>query len=149
AAAGVVLFLMGPTVSLSLRPATAPAPAESESETLTILEKTLTPEQVTHLEVRKGDRVVTLDRGPQGTWTMPGGWPTRPSEVKGLVELVTGLRSRFTPFAVNEATDLKTFGLDAPPVTVHVTAAGKTYRLQLAEKESAAEEVIEAGNTSL
>src|SRR5262249_33665947 len=70
-------------------------------------------------------------------WIMPGNWPTRPAEVGQLVALVGGLRSRFAPIPVDAGTDLKSYGLDKPPLTISVHAGDKAYRLTLGEEAGA------------
>ncbi len=129
-AAGVVLFWRSPT-PLAVEVGLTPPPAEAApSDTLRVLEEELTGAKLRRVELRQGDRVVTLERGADGAWTLPGKWLTRPQEVKELVALLTSLRSRFAPEA---AADLKQYGLDAPAVTVTAQAGDKTYRLAFGE----------------
>src|SRR5882672_4339326 len=96
AAAGGVLFWFGPAAAPLLPVATQPVSAVGAG-TLAVLEDEITPDNLQRIEVRQGDRVVVLERSPDHTWTMPGKWPTRQPEVKELVDLLTGLRSRFAP----------------------------------------------------
>jgi hypothetical protein len=109
-------------------------PKTVTSETLAVLEQALTPESLTRIEVAHGDKHVVLERAPGQDWTLPGKWPARPREVEQLVGLVTGLRSRFAPLAVDDA-GLASYGLDKPPVTVTVRGRdGKEHVLQLGEE---------------
>ena len=64
------------------------------SETLVVLEKELTPDKLTRIEVVRGDRRVVLEKGTEG-WSLPGKWPVRKPEVDRLVDLLTNLRMRF------------------------------------------------------
>src|SRR5207244_537710 len=49
-----------------------------------------------------GTDVTALDRAAGDTWVMPGNWPTRPTEVRQLVDLLSSLRSRFEPIPLGE-----------------------------------------------
>ncbi len=66
-----------------------------------------------------GEEVITLGRTTADTWVMPGNWPTRPAEVHHLIDLLTGIRSRFSPIPLAQD-GAKKYGLDAPDVTVIV-----------------------------
>ncbi|HJT76336.1 MAG TPA: DUF4340 domain-containing protein, partial [Gemmataceae bacterium] len=146
-AAGGVLFWLGPRLGPSLRLAPAPAPA-AVGETRRVLEDELKPEKIRFVEVRQGERVVRLERGGDSTWSLPGNWPTRQAEVKGLVDRLTGLRSRFDPIPVTADTDLKPYGLAEPAVTVTLGTGEKKYRLALGEPPATAEGAAEAGDHS-
>jgi hypothetical protein len=137
--AGGVFFWLGPDLS-SVLPFAPSRPAVSGHGTLRILEKELTPEKLTKIEVQAGDRGVVLTRPPDGEWTLPGQWPTRKAEVKELVGLIGELRSRFAPRTFDPPPtleDLKEFGLDQPPVKVTVWAGGK-YTLAFARSRARA-----------
>jgi hypothetical protein len=131
AAAGGVLFWFGPAAA-PLPVATLPV-STAGAGTLAVLEDELTADNLQRIEVRQGDRVVVLQRGPDHAWTMPGKWPTRQPEVKELVDLLTGLRSRFAPESA-DAEKLKDYGFDQPAVTVVVRAGDKEHRLAFSEK---------------
>src|SRR5690349_22240659 len=77
---------------LGLRPAPV---AVASGDTLRVLEDELTADKLRAIEVRQGEQVVRLERDADGAWSLPGKWPTRQGEVKQLVALLTGLRSRF------------------------------------------------------
>jgi hypothetical protein len=111
--AGSALFFYGARLALLVVPKPPPDPATSP--TLTVLEKELTPDALAAVAVRHGDRVVLLERDAGGAWSLPGNWPVRQPEVKQLVSLLTGLRSRFAPLP---ATHPEQYGLDRPAVTV-------------------------------
>jgi hypothetical protein len=111
-------------------------PEAAVSPSVQLLEKEFTPNRLTHIEVVQGDRRLVLERSEGGEWSLPGKWPTRKAEVDGLVTLLSSLRTRFTPEAVEPGGEqLKTYGLDHPAVTVTLRAGGKDYKLAFAEKE--------------
>lgn len=50
------------------------------------------------IEIVKGNQIVKLERTSENeAWSLPGKWPTRTSEVNRIVDLLLGIRSRFTP----------------------------------------------------
>jgi hypothetical protein len=76
--------------------------------------------QPTWIVLESRGQSVRLGRAAGKTdWTMPGNWPTREDEVKGLVRLLTGLQSRFVAIPFTSKTE-EDFGLDRPAVTVTV-----------------------------
>jgi hypothetical protein len=93
----------------------------------------LTPEKLKRIEVRRGDRVVVLERNGAGHWALPGNWPARPAEVEALVALLGGLRSRFEPEPLQRDKDLTDRGLKPPAATVILTTAGGTHTLAFGE----------------
>lgn len=130
AGAGVALYWFGPTYlpQLGLAPA---APATASAGTLEALQE-ITPDSLTQIEVKQGDRVLHLERGAGGEWSLPGKWPTRKPEVEQLVTLLGGLRSRFTPLSAG-GLNLAEYGLNPPAVTVEVRAGRRTYGLAFGE----------------
>jgi hypothetical protein len=95
------------------------------------------PKSITRIEIAKDGKTVDLVRDGNA-WSLPGGWPTRRPEVQELVDLLTGLESRFEPIPVSEGEDLTQYGLDKSqkPITVTVTisppaAAGGSKTLHL------------------
>jgi len=111
-------------------------PGAAASPSVELLEKEFAPDRLTRIEVVQGDRRLVLERGEGGEWSLPGKWPTRKAEVDGLVALLTGLRSRFAPEAVEPGGEsLKPFGLDRPAVSVTLRAGDKDYHLVFAEKD--------------
>jgi hypothetical protein len=128
-AGGVLVWF---TTDLPQRLGLAPVAAARPSETLRILDEELTPDKVRSIEVRRGDQALVLRRDADGGWSLPGKWPTRQVEVKQLVALLTGLRSRFEPVAATPQT-LAECGLDHPAATVTVHAGDQDYRLQFGE----------------
>jgi hypothetical protein len=111
-------------------------PVAPPSETATILEKDLTPQDVSRIEVTHGDRHLILERAADGEWTLPGKWPTRKPEVDHLVGIITSLHSRFAPRPLIDNADMKDFGLaeSQNPITVSVRAGDKDHRLQFGEE---------------
>jgi hypothetical protein len=135
-AAGAALYWLAPDLSPWL--ATAHEPRATDTWTLSTLQKALVPDRIERIAVRHGQRLMVLERGPSGEWTLPGRWPARKAEVEELVRLLTSLRSRFTPIPVtDDPADLKSYGLDRPPVTVTVLAAKQSYRLAFGEEPGA------------
>jgi hypothetical protein len=121
---------------------------DAKSATIKTLETELTPDKVTQITIAKGDKtLLELRRTPQsplpagerakgegnsGDWTLPGNWPTRTAEVNQVVNLLTGLRSRF---ATVRATDdnLDRYGLAKPTLVVTMLVGEKKYTLNFGE----------------
>ena len=82
------------------------------------LEK-LRADDLTRIEIHKGEQTTTLVR-ERGVWSLPGRWPTREPEVKQLIALLGGLRSRFDPIPITDDTDLSKYGLKKPALTVRL-----------------------------
>ena len=94
----------------------------------------ITPASLKRIEIHRGKEVTTLDRA-SGGWVMPGNWPTRPSQVRQLVELLTGLRSRFDPLPLSDDADRAKYGMDRPSVTVTLHTTDGKHVLAFAEKD--------------
>jgi len=92
----------------------------ADSKTLTFLEKSLQPANLTRITLAKGnDTRYTLERnGPE--WSLPGRWPVRTQDVDHLVQILTGLRSRFAPVPVAKDADLSEYGLGDGAITVKI-----------------------------
>src|SRR5262245_32615806 len=84
-------------------------PEETPSPTLAFLETELTPANLTRIEIVRGDRRVLLERNPGQQWSLPGNWPVRKPEVEQLVNVLTGLRSRFVPVSLGEEKELRKY----------------------------------------
>jgi hypothetical protein len=115
------------------------AAATESSETTRVL-NALSPDTLSRVDVTHDGAQVVLERQGKG-WTLPGGWPARGPEVRELLNVLTGLRSRFVPVKLGD--DLKTFGLDESQNPVRVTLAmqgGGSYALTFGEAQSGAEE---------
>jgi hypothetical protein len=131
--AGVVLWWCGgPQLPPALDPAERPA-AVADRGTRAFL-KDLQPEKITRIEIHAPSGITVLDRKAEDAWTMPGNWPVREAEVKSLVDLLAGLRSRFEPEAIAGDNGLAAFGLDRPAVTVRLKIDGGEHTLAFAEK---------------
>ncbi len=114
----------------------APESARASSRSLEVLEKKLTPDHLTRIELVQGDRRLVLQRAADGAWSLPGQWPTRKAEVEGLVALLGGLRSRFVPERIEAGgAGLRHYGLDHPAVTVTLRADEQDYHLAFAEAD--------------
>ena len=103
-ACGVALVWTGmrlpPTVAPMLATVVEPPRAGGEPTSPAVLEE-LKADDLRRIEVRRGSETTVLQRKDAGSpWLMPGGWPTRPGEVRRLVELLTSLHSRFAPIAM-------------------------------------------------
>jgi hypothetical protein len=137
--AGVLLWwLGGPQLPTALDPV-APPPAVVDQGTRAFL-RDLQPAKITRVEVLAPGGITVLDRKADGSWGMPGNWPIRETEVKGLIDLLTGLRSRFEPEALGGEKDLEKYGLDRPAVTVRLTTGDKEHTLAFGEKPTASGE---------
>lgn len=131
-AAGGVAYWLAPDLSgrLGLAPA---QPTAADAGTLRTLQDELIPEKLERIDVQHGQRLVVLERGPGGEWTLPGKWPARKAEVEELIHRLTHLESRFVPIPFEDTADLKRYGLDQPPVTVTVRTAKSSHRLAFGE----------------
>jgi hypothetical protein len=132
--AGVLLWWCGgPKLPPALDPLAQPAAAIEDKGTRDFL-KELKPEKITRIEVLAPRGITLLSRKADGAWGMPGNWPIRDAEVKALVDLLAGLRTRFEPQPINGDKDLAELGLDRPTVTVKLTADGEEHTLAFSEK---------------
>src|SRR5262245_24352311 len=115
------------------------ASATASTETTDVLNKELSPDTLTRIEITHDGQQVVLERQGKG-WTLPGGWPVRVPEVRDLVNLLTGLRSRFIPVKLSD--DLKPYGLDdsQKPVRVTIAKEGGSYSLMFGEAPAGTEE---------
>src|SRR5262245_16924168 len=114
------------------------APVTASTETTGVL-NALSPDTLTRVEITHNGQQVVLERQGKG-WTLPGGWPVRVPEVRDLVNLLTGLRSRFIPVKLSD--DLKPYGLDdsQKPVRVTIAKEGGSYSLMFGEAPAGTEE---------
>src|SRR5438128_8807717 len=106
-----------------------PAPDTGGAGTLAILANEVTPETLTRVEIRSGDRHVLLERGPDKEWSMPGRWPTRGAEVAHLLGTLGELRTRFAPIPASDEQALAIYNLKNPALTVVLHANGVEHRL--------------------
>jgi hypothetical protein len=133
ATCGLVLWF-SPSLAPWLGLSAQPRPAAPDG-TLATLERELTPQKITRIEVNKDGHVLTLDRAA-GDWTLPGKWPTRGPEVQSLIDVLTGLRSRFAPIPAPDDETVAKHGLDKPLATVKVLIGGKPYSLEFSEEKA-------------
>src|SRR5437870_4504374 len=101
---------VAPRVGLTPKPIN-PAGAGSPD----VLDRRLTRDTITRIEVRAGDEPVVLEKGATGDWALPGKWPLRKTEADELIGLITGLHSRFLVVPLPADGDLKPYGLDPAP----------------------------------
>src|SRR5262245_1037011 len=119
----------------------APNAAQPDPVALTALEKELTSEKLTRIEITPpgGDTFVFTKTGD--VWSQPGNWPLRATEVNELVEVLRTLRTRFQPIPVSEEEQFTEFGVAASqkPLVVKVKVkAGseeKEHTLRFGEPE--------------
>jgi hypothetical protein len=133
AGAGALLYILGPDLPPALNPGKESTKVADRGTRAAL--KELDADDIAYLQVRHGDETITLERGPGGTWNMPGQWPTHKAEVRALVDLIAGLHSRFEPEPITAETDLKEYGLDDPAVTVRIRTEKVNHSLQFGEKQ--------------
>jgi hypothetical protein len=143
-AGGTAVWLLGPALP-SWFGLTSAAPDAAGAGTLGVLQDKINAADLTGIKLvpRGSDRPVVLERGPGGTWTGPGQWPTRKPEVDQLLAVLAGLRSRFVPLPLPDDDKLKDYGLDQPDLVVTLKAGPTEYRLALAEKAPPGEDAAE------
>ncbi len=118
-AAGGVYLAAGDRIRSALLPA-APVPVGTSVDLLAGLGGTV---QSLTLAV-PGEPPLTLTRAADGTFTQPGNWPLRESEVAALVNAVGGLRTRFAPIPL-AADGLAEYGLAPDQKPLKLTAEVK------------------------
>ncbi len=134
----LVLLVLAAIAAVLLLPtwfglSSPPAPSTA-SAGLAVLEKELGSGPISRVEIKSGERLVVLERGGDGQWTLPGKWPARQAEAEALIKSVAGLHSRFEPLRPQgDPPDLAPFGLDKPVLTVTVQAGTQTHKLELGE----------------
>src|SRR5262245_58369778 len=76
-----------------------------------VLADQLTPDKIRKLELTPpGGETITLEK-KNGTWTQPGNWPVRQDEAIKLADLLSTLRTRFTPIPLEgDSPDLSPYG---------------------------------------
>jgi hypothetical protein len=126
-----LVLWFGPSLAPLIGLSAQPRPAASDG-TLTTLERELTSQKITRIEVHKDGRVLALDRSA-GEWTLPGKWPTRGPEVQSLIDALTSLRSRFAAIPAPDHETISKYGLDKPLATVKVWIGEKPYSLAFSE----------------
>src|SRR5262249_27562093 len=106
--------------------------------TLSTLEDKIKPAEIKSLVIKSGkETLVKLERGEKGGWVLPGGWPTRNTEITALVDRLGSLRSRFDPLPLeNVEGELKKYGLEPPAYTVNIKAGPTDYVLAFGEPAS-------------
>lgn len=122
-------------------PKLARRPAVPDSPALASVEKDLTPEAITRVEVLPTDgEPFVLEKGPKG-WAQPGNWPLRTAEANELVATLANLRTRFRPIALPaDGADAAGYGVAAAqkPLVVKVKANGTDYTLTFGEPKPGA-----------
>jgi hypothetical protein len=131
-ASGAGLVWTGMALPPRLDPFPADRQVAAEDEGGNAVLAGLRPASLQRIEVERGKERTVLTRAADGSWVMPGNWPTRAAEVQHLLDTLGGLRSRFAPIPVEED-GWKQYGLDRPAVTVHVKGSGGEHRLAFAD----------------
>src|SRR5262245_55622807 len=132
AAAGAVVWTVGPKLPGWLDP-TPPAPPPADAGSLAVFHEQITPDKLKSVRIDRGKQtLLRLDRAEDGSWTLPGGWRTRGSEIDDLVKRLGSLHSRFAPYPLDGA-DLAKYGLDKPACVVTVRAGPTEYKLSFGE----------------
>ena len=93
AAGGGALWYFHDEIALRLGYA-PPPPNAAKIPTFTALRDAFDPARVSRIDIRVPGQPVVLERRGK-SWSLPGGWPTRGPEVAQVVDLVSGLTSRF------------------------------------------------------
>jgi hypothetical protein len=125
----------GGLLVLAHRPFTTPVSTAGPGDDPRTVLSGLYTDQLRRLEIQSGKQSTILESSDGTTWVMPGNWPTRAAEVRGLVDLLVHLHSRFQPEAMTDTTRQKT-GLDKPAVTVVLNSVSATHTLKFAEEPS-------------
>lgn len=120
------------------------ATEQTTSVTLAVLDKELTRDRLTRIEIQRPDGSVVLEKGAGGEWSLPGKWPVRRKEVEELLDTLTGLRSRFVPEPLGSPPDLKRYGLDREPLVVKVKTRGQERDLTFGRKPDEANRFAQA-----
>lgn len=99
----------------------APRSPDATPDSLFILRR-VKPDHITAIQIGDESNGLKLVRDGK-SWSLPGGWPVRAVESQELVDLLTGLNSRFEAIAVGNGADLKPYGLDPSqkPIPVVMT----------------------------
>lgn len=118
-AAGTVYLAAGDRIRTAITPA-APVPVGASVDLLDGLGGTI---QSLTLAV-PNEPALVLTRAADGTFTQPGNWPLRESEVAALINAVGGLRTRFAPIPVAED-GLNEYGLAPEQNPLKLTAEVK------------------------
>jgi hypothetical protein len=137
AAAGAALWWVGPALPPALDLGPRP-PAVTDLGTRAELAK-LRGAHIRRIELRAGDRLTVLEHKADGSWSMPGNWPTRAAEAQALADRLAGLSSRFEPEPATSDTELAQKGLHPPALTVEVTTDEQVFHLALGEPPASLE----------
>jgi hypothetical protein len=132
-AAGAGLYWTGLALPPALDPLRDERPAPVPDAGSRAILGALKPADFKSVEVQRGAKERTvLTRTADGSWVMPGNWPTRSAEVRHLLDTLAGLRSRFAPIAADDNA-LDEYGLKKPAVTVVLKTTGGEHRLAFAD----------------
>lgn len=125
-AVGAVVWFLVPT-----------GPRDDRGPTEEFLEKQLTAEDLTRIEIKHGDKSVVLERpDAKSAWSLPGKWPVRTPELTALLDTLTNLRSRFASEPLGDKPELKKYGLSGTPLVVNVSLKDKKHTLTFGEEQT-------------
>src|SRR5260221_6991421 len=103
----LILLAAGGGLAWWLVPMALPKPADPNGlGSPTVLDQKLAKENLRKIVVNTGPDKVVLEKGATGTWALPGKWPTRKAEADELVDLISGLHSRFAVVPLAAGADL-------------------------------------------
>src|SRR5262249_24795320 len=135
AAAVGAIVVFGPSLAPRVGLAPEPAPA-AKGKSLDAL-KAINSGDITSISVENAGQpqVYFMAAGPGKPLELPGNWPVRRNEVEELVATLSGLQSRFQAVPLDNANDLKPYGLATSqnPVVVKVESKGQKQTLTFGE----------------
>lgn len=99
-------------------------PAAADSSESLRLARELRPDRLARIEIIRANERIVFVHG--NGWSLDGGWPARSGEVREVVDIISGLSSRFEPIELASNNDLGLFGLmrEQNPVQVIATLRG-------------------------
>ncbi|HZZ78164.1 MAG TPA: DUF4340 domain-containing protein [Gemmataceae bacterium] len=106
---------------------------QPKSETLAFLEA-MKPGRITEVEATRGKESLYTLKKVGNDWVLPGKWPCRPQEAEQIVSLLSSLHSRYIPAAINDKSDLKSFGLGDNPLTIKITTSDQSHTLRFGDE---------------
>lgn len=154
AGAAVLWWYGGPQLPPALDPSAHPAPVKDEGSRAFL--DSLQKDKIARIDVFAPLGETRLTRKPDGSWSLPGNWPIRESEVRTLMDLLAGLYTRFQPQPIANADRLAELhkvdgpqpterekilhaaGMDEPTVIVELTLDGQNHSLLFAEERQTA-----------
>lgn len=96
----------------------------ADAESLQVVGREFRSDRLLRIEIIRANERIVFVHG--NGWSLDGGWPARSGEVREIVDIVSGLSSRFEPIGLTATNELGQFGLlrDQHPVQVIATVNG-------------------------